>query len=147
MKLSIATGIGFVAFVAIAVMFAKPDSFTSAPPAAIDSTTTASVGLTDLDTPTFLISSAGSSTKCKAFPQENGLPGHDALRMTSDCATLYPPLANATEWHNNQDGTIAFADHAGHTIVEFSPGDGLAYVSIEPRSVLLSLSARGVNPL
>ena len=147
MKLSLTAGIGFVSFIAVAALFADFVSFTASQPVNVDPTTTASTGLTEFDAPTFLISGPGGGAKCKAFPQENGLPGHDALRVNRDCVALYPPLANATEWRNNQDGTIAFADQTGKTIVEFSPGDGRAYVSVAPRAVLLSLSATGVNLL
>ena len=66
-------------------------------------------------------------------------------RSTAVAPNLYPPLANARTWHNNEDGTIDLADYLGRTIVEFSPGDGLAYISVEPRSVILSMSTEGVS--
>ncbi|SDO18086.1 hypothetical protein [Phyllobacterium sp. OV277] len=147
MKLSLTAGIGLFSFFAVAALFADFASFTASQPANVDPTMTASTGLTEFDAPAFVISSPGGSARCKAFPQENGLPGHDALHVNKDCAALYAPLANATEWRNNPDGTIAFADQSGKTIVEFSPGDGRAYVSVAPRSVLLSLSAAGVDLL
>lgn len=144
-KLSLTAGIGLFSFFAAAALFADFASFTASQN--VDPTTTASTGLTEFDAPAFVISSPGGSARCKAFPQENGLPGHDAMHVNKDCVALYPPLANATEWRNNPDGTIAFADQSGKTIVEFSPGDGRAYVSVAPRSVLLSLSAAGVDLL
>ncbi|RZS83011.1 hypothetical protein EV217_1747 [Phyllobacterium myrsinacearum] len=145
MKLSLPAGIGLAAFFAAAAVLGDFLSSASTPSLQVDPTTTASIGLTEFDRPAFLISSPGGAAKCKIFPQGNGMPGHDAVRVAEGCAALYAPLAGAKEWRNNQDGTIALADQAGKTIVEFSPGDGRAYVSVAPRSVLLSLSASGLT--
>jgi hypothetical protein len=139
---------GLVSTAAIVAMFLDFAAFTSSEEVAdIDAGTTASISTKDdsLDVPTFVISGPGGSAKCRAFPAESGMPGHDALTVESDCAGLYPPLANAKTWHSNEDGTIDLADNSGRTIVEFSPGDGLAYISVEPRSVILSMSTEGVS--
>jgi hypothetical protein len=148
MKLANTAWLGLVSAAAIVAMFLDFATFTSTEESAgIDVETTASIPASEpsVDVPTFVISGPGGGTKCKAFPAENGVPGHNALTIDSSCAGLYPPLANARIWHNNGDGTIDLADNSGRTIVEFSPGDGLAYISVEPRSVILSMSAVGVN--
>ncbi|ATU90675.1 hypothetical protein [Phyllobacterium zundukense] len=147
MKLAGTAWLGLVSTAAIVAMFLDFATYTSSGEADIDVGTTASIATveTSLDVPTFVIRGPGGGMKCKAFPAGNGLPGHDALTMDSSCAGLYPPLANARTWHNNEDGTIDLSDNLGRTIVEFSPGDGLAYISVEPRSVILSMSAEGVS--
>jgi len=131
---------------AVAAMFLDFATYTSGEEPTIDAATTASVTKEEpaLNVPIFVISGPGGSAKCNAYPAETGLPGHNALTVESTCAGLYPPLASARSWHNNEDGTIDLADERGRMIVQFSPGDGLAYISIEPRSVILSMSAEGV---
>ena len=147
MLLGKTTCLGFVTAVAVVAMFLDFATFTSDEDADVDIQTTASVPADtgSHDVPRFVISSPGGGASCKAFPLENGTPGHNALTIDNSCGNLYPPLANARTWHNNEDGTIDLADNLGRTIVEFSPGDGLAYVSVEPRSVILSMSTEGVN--
>lgn len=147
MKLANTTWFGLVSAAAIVAMFLDFATYTSSEEADIDVGTTASIAADEIsmDVPTFIISSPGGGAKCKAFPAENGMPGHNALTIDSSCASLYPPLVNARTWHNNGDGTIDLADNLGRTIVEFSPGDGLAYISVEPRSVILSMSAVSVS--
>ncbi|CAN7297952.1 hypothetical protein LJR231_001496 [Phyllobacterium sp. LjRoot231] len=149
MLLGKTTCLGFVTAAAVVAMFLDFATFTSDEDADVDTQTTASVapGASSLDVPRFVISSPGAGESCKAFPIENGTPGHNALSIDSSCGSLYQPLANARTWRNNEDGTIDLADNLGRTIVEFSPSDGLAYISIEPRTVILSMSAEGVNPL
>ncbi|SDO76439.1 hypothetical protein SAMN05428967_0009 [Phyllobacterium sp. YR620] len=142
--------LALVSAVAVIAMFLDFATYTSGGETNVDTVTTASITSEEprqngiLDVPTFVISGPGGSAKCKAFPAENGLPGHNALTIEQGCAGLYPPLAQARSWHNNEDGTIDLADDTGRTIVAFSPGDGLAYISIEPRSVVLSMSTEGV---
>ncbi len=147
MLLGKTTCLGFVTTAAVVAMFLDFATFTSDEDADVDTRTTSSVATeaSSLDVPRFVISSPGAAESCKAFPEENGTPGHNALTIDSSCGDLYPPLANARTWHNNEDGTIDLADNLGRTIVEFSPGDGLAYISVEPRSVILSMSTEGVN--
>ena len=146
MRLAGTAWLGLVSTAAIVAMFLDFATYTSIEGADVD------VGITSsipeelrLDMQTFVIRSPGGGQQCKAFPEENGTPGHNALATESGCAELYPPLANARTWHNNQDGTIDLADNLGRTIVVFSPGDGLAYISVEPRSVILSMSSEGVS--
>ncbi len=141
--------LGLVSAVAIIAMFLDFATYTSGGEPEIDASTTASITPEDasFDVPTFVIGGPGGGAKCKAYPAENGTPGHNALGIDQSCAGLYPPLANARTWHNNEDGTIDLADDLGRTIVEFSPGDGLDYISVEPRSVILSMSAEGVESL
>jgi hypothetical protein len=142
--------LALVSTVAVIAMFLDFATYTSGEETKIDAATTASITKDEprqgsvLDMPTFVISGPGGGTKCKAFPAENGLHGHNALTIEKSCAELYPPLAQAKTWRNNEDGTIDLADDMGRTIVEFSPGDGLAYISIEPRSIILSMSTEGV---
>lgn len=147
MRLAGKTWLGLVSAAAIAAMFLDFATYTSSEEADIDAGTTASIATAnpDLVVPTFVISGPGGAVTCKAYPAEVGLPGHKALSIDKGCAGVYPPLANAKTWSNNGDGTIDLADESGGTIVEFSPGDGLAYISVEPRSVILSMSAEGVN--
>jgi hypothetical protein len=147
MKLANSAGLGLVSAAAIVAMFLDFATYTSGEDPGIDVATTASIA-TDgkgLDVPTFVIRGPGGGANCKAFPAENGMPGHNSLSVDSSCASLYPPLANASTWHNNEDGTIDLADNLGRTIVEFSPGDGPDYISVEPRSVILSMSTEGVS--
>jgi hypothetical protein len=148
MKLANSAWLGLVSAAAIVAMFLDFATYTSDEDPSIDIATTASIATDDgksLDIPTFVIRGPGGGVKCMAFPKENGVPGHNALSVDSSCAGLYPPLANARTWHNNEDGTIDLSDNLGRTIVEFSPGDGLDYISVEPRSVILSMSTEGVS--
>ncbi len=148
MRLAGTAWLGLVSTAAIVAMFLDFATYTSDEEADIDVSTTSSItGELRLDRPTFVIRGPGGGQQCKAFPEENGTPGHNALATENSCADLYPPLATARTWHNNQDGTIDFADNLGRTILVFSPGDGLAYISVEPRSVILSMSTEGVSLL
>lgn len=147
MRLAGTAWLGLLSAMAIVAMFVDFATYTSSDDADdIDAGTTSSItGELRLDKPTFVIRGPGSGPRCKAFPEENGTPGHNALATESSCAELYAPLAGAVTWRNNQDGTIDLADYLGRTIVVFSPGDGLAYISVEPRSVILSMSTEGVS--
>lgn len=146
MKAANTVWLALVSALAVTAMFLDFATYTSGEEPAVDASTTASVTKekAPIDVPIFLISGPGGGTTCKAYPAENGVPGHNALTVDSNCAGLYPPLANAKTWNNNEDGTIDLADERGRTIVQFSPGDGVAYISVEPRSVILSMSAEGV---
>ncbi|MBB3233167.1 hypothetical protein [Phyllobacterium endophyticum] len=143
------TWIGLLSAAGVVAMFLDFATFTSEDDAGVDIRTTASVATEkqSLEAPRFVISSLGDGTSCKAFPMENGTPGHNGLSIETSCRDLYSPLANAKTWHNNKDGTIDLADFRGQTIVEFSPSDGLSYISVEPRTVVLSMSAEGIDPL
>ena len=138
--------LALVSALAIIAMFLDFATYTARDEPAIDAVTTASVTKEEpgINAPAFVISGPGGGQKCKVYPAENGIPGHNGLTVDGRCAGLYPPLAHATTWHNNEDGTIDLADDRGRTIVQFSPGDGLAYISVEPRSVILSMSAEGM---
>ncbi|MBZ9657327.1 hypothetical protein [Phyllobacterium lublinensis] len=148
MKLAGTAWFGLMSTAAIIAMFLDFATYRDNEDPEVDAgMTTASITAesSDLDRPTFVIRGPGGGADCRAFPSQNGTSGHNTLTTDKKCAELYPPLANARTWHNNQDGTIDLADHLGRPIVVFSPGDGLAYISVEPRSVILSMSTEGVS--
>ena len=47
----------------------------------------------------------------------------------------------ATVWREGEDGTVDFIGRGGRMLLRFALADGAGYVSIRPRSKILSLVA------
>lgn len=68
--------------------------------------------------------------------------GHSrAIKPGSDCETVWPGLAGARNWTQNEDGTVTLTDTSGEAILTLGLGDGVDFESLEPANAVLAFNS------
>lgn len=58
-----------------------------------------------------------------------------------DCRSVWPGLADAANWTQNDDGTVVLSNIRGEEIMLLGLGDGVDYESLEPANAVLALTS------
>jgi hypothetical protein len=58
-----------------------------------------------------------------------------------DCEAVWPGLAQARNWTQNEDGTVALTNDGGDAILTLGLGDGVDFESLEPSNAVLAFNA------
>ncbi len=60
---------------------------------------------------------------------------------TADCDSVWPGLAEAKTWTENEDGTVILANASGSAVLTIVEGDGPGYETMEPAGASVMLRA------
>lgn len=60
---------------------------------------------------------------------------------TADCDSVWPGLAEAKTWTENEDGTVILANSSGAAVLTIVEGDGPGYETMEPPGAAVMLRA------
>lgn len=58
-----------------------------------------------------------------------------------DCDKVWPGLADAKTWTQNEDGTVILSDAGGQAVLTVSESDGVAYEVLEPAGLAMTFKA------
>lgn len=87
----------------------------------------------------FAVTNNAGQSACTA---ERGAPVSRRSREFSapaDCNAVWPGLASAKTWTENEDGTVILADASGEAVLMIVAGDGPGYEAIEPAEADIAL--------
>ena len=62
------------------------------------------------------------------------------IDAAKDCESVWPGLAAARNWTQNEDGTVVLTDGSGSQVLTLGLGDGVDFVSLEPSNAVLALN-------
>jgi hypothetical protein len=62
------------------------------------------------------------------------------IDASKDCDSVWPGLASARNWTQNEDGTVVLTDGSGSQLLTLGLGDGVDFVSLEPSNAVLALN-------
>jgi hypothetical protein len=62
------------------------------------------------------------------------------LNPGKDCDAVWPGLAKARNWTQNEDGTVVLTDSSGVQVLTLGLGDGVDFESLEPANAVLALN-------
>lgn len=94
------------------------------------------------DTEHFQMRIPGRDGSCKLIKRGPVDASQSKLELGENCSALMPRLAEARYWQEKGAGEVTLLADDGRTIVEFFPGDGVAYESYSPESPLIALTAQ-----
>ncbi|WP_274425930.1 hypothetical protein [Chelativorans sp. YIM 93263] len=84
----------------------------------------------------------GRDGSCKLIKRGPVDASQSQLELGENCSALMPRLAEARYWRERDAGDVTLLADDGRTIVEFFPGDGVAYESYSPETPLIALTAQ-----
>lgn len=68
--------------------------------------------------------------------------GHSrSITPGRDCEAVWPGLAHARNWTQNDDDTVTLTDSSGEAILTLGLGDGVDFESLEPANAVLALNS------
>jgi hypothetical protein len=68
--------------------------------------------------------------------------GHSrTIKPGSDCEAVWPGLAEARNWTQNDDNTVVLSDASGAAILTLGLGDGVDFEAVEPANAVLAFNA------
>lgn len=105
---------------------------------AIDPIISASVKTGDQD---YTVSNMENGTACLITRGSRLSPHSRAIAPGEDCESVWPGLAQARNWTQNDDGTVALTDAGGTAILTLGLGDGVDFESLEPANAVLAFNS------
>lgn len=84
----------------------------------------------------------GRGGSCKLTKRGSAGASQSKLELGENCFALMPRLAEVRYWQEKDAGEVTLLADDGRAIVEFFPGDGVAYESYSPESPLIALTAQ-----
>lgn len=103
-----------------------------------DPLVTASVKGADQD---YTVSNMENGTAC-LITRGSHVSGHSrGLKPGHDCETVWPGLAEARNWTQNDDNTVTLTDDSGRQILTIAQGDGVDFEALEPDNAVLAFNA------
>jgi hypothetical protein len=131
MKLIIASAVA-VAGAAASYMAPSPQQA-----AGIDTMKTAAIG-----TPSsYSVNNIAEEKACVITRGKHASARTFAMKAEPGCDAVWPGLADARQWTENTDGSVALTDKSGKELLMIAPGDGIGFVAIDPPSATLTLTA------
>lgn len=103
----------------------------SSPPAGIDPIVSSSIPASS-STISYTATNISGNTSCRV---ERGLPVSHRSRQfiaSPECDAVWPGLASARTWTDNEDGTVILASANGEAVLTIVDGDGPGYETLEP---------------
>ena len=107
-------------------------------PAAIDPIVSASVAAPQRQD--YTVSNMESGTACLIGGGKTVSGRSHAITPGSDCDAVWPGLAGARNWTQNDDGTVVLTDSSGNALLTLGLGDGVDFESLEPQNAILALN-------
>lgn len=89
----------------------------------------------------FQMSIPGREGNCKLIKRGPAGDSRSRLELGDNCTSLMPRLADVRYWREKNAGEVTLLADDGSAIVEFFPGDGVAYESYSPEAPLIALTA------
>jgi hypothetical protein len=105
----------------------------------IDPMTSASVA--PVERREFTISNMENGTACLVAKGRQLTSHSRALSIDDNCDTVWPGLQQASNWTQNEDGTVVLTDPSGSAILTLAIGDGVDYEALEPSNAVLAVTA------
>ena len=109
-----------------------------ATPPATDPLVFASVKTGDQD---YTVSNMENGTACLLTRGKKLSQRSRAMTPGKDCETVWPGLAEARNWTQNDDGTVALTNTGGEAILTLGMGDGVDFETLEPANAVLAFNA------
>ncbi|MFM2280494.1 MAG: hypothetical protein RLZZ444_2725 [Pseudomonadota bacterium] len=100
-----------------------------------------SASTTPSESQDFTISNMQNGTACLLTRSKRISFRSNGMQAESECDAVWPGLATARNWTQNEDGTVALTDMSGQAIVTLTIGDGVDYVAMEPTNAVLAVAA------
>ena len=101
----------------------------SSPPAGVDPIVSSSFPASSTS---YTATNINGNTSCRV---ERGLPVSHRSRQfiaSPECDAVWPGLASAKTWTDNEDGTVILASANGEAVLTIVDGDGPGYETLEP---------------
>lgn len=105
---------------------------------AADPIISASVRTGDQD---YTVSNMENGTACLITRGKTVSHRSREIKPGSDCEAVWPGLAKARNWTQNEDGTVVLTDNGGDQILTLGMGDGVDFESLEPTNAVLAFNA------
>ncbi len=101
----------------------------SSPPSGVDPIVSSSIPSSSIS---YTATNISGNTSCRV---ERGLPVSHRSRQfiaAPECDAVWPGLASAKTWTDNEDGTVILASANGEAVLTIVDGDGPGYETLEP---------------
>lgn len=112
-----------------------PANLDSMQTAAISGGTSANSGMKS-----YSISNIAENSVCILKRGSITTPRTRDMEAAANCDDVWPGLADARNWTENNDGTVVLSDAGGNEVLQLVPGDGAAYMSVDTPSTPLTVS-------
>lgn len=84
----------------------------------------------------FLVQANGDGARCRIEKPTNA---GQQVTIAPACDAVLPGLSAVRYWNESADGTVTLSADGRTPVAVFTPGDGVAYESIAPRTPLIAL--------
>lgn len=99
-----------------------------------------SASITSADPSEYTVSNMESGTACLIRGGKAVSARSHKIEAGKDCDGVWPGLANASNWTQNDDDTVVMTDGSGDALLTLGRGDGVDFVSLEPSNAVLALN-------
>jgi hypothetical protein len=89
----------------------------------------------------YTVSNMENGSACLVTRGSRLSPHSRAIKPGKDCEAVWPGLAEARNWTQNDDGTVALTDGSGQAILTLGLGDGVDFESLDPANAVLAFNS------
>ncbi|MBL0371690.1 hypothetical protein JJB09_06590 [Rhizobium sp. KVB221] len=91
----------------------------------------------------YTVSNMESGTACLIDQGRSVSARSHEIKPGKDCEAVWPGLAAARNWTQNDDGTVVLTNANGEAILTLGLGDGVDFEPLEPANAVLAINVVG----